>query len=991
LRHQRATPEARVIEARVPAATYRLQFNSQFTFEQAAGLVEYLFDLGVSDCYASPLLTARRDSPHGYDITDHSNLNPEIGSEEEFSEFARRLGQRGMGLIVDVVPNHMCIAGSSNLWWNDVLENGPSSPYAQFFDIDWRPPKPDLAGKALLPMLGAQYGRVLENQEITITYQQGAFFANYYETWLPIAPRSYMQILEPILPEMSAAFGASHPHVLELESIITALGHLPRRDETAPEMVRERQREKEIIKRRIDLLLTECDVARRALENSLRDLNGVKGRPESFDRLERLLADQAYRLCYWRVAADEINYRRFFDINELAAIRVEDPQVFAAVHDLILSLIERGFVTGLRIDHVDGLFDPVQYLGDMQAACLEARRRAAIAGAITLEGLPAYHVADSGRPLYIVVEKILSHGELMRPDWPANGTTGYGFLNQLTGVFVEGANEAGMRKLYERFTGEAPNFADLIYKCKKLILRVAMSSESHVLARRLDRISEQRRFSRDFTLNSLHYALDEVIACFPVYRSYTRKGQAEVCQEDRRHILKAIGEAKRRNPATSPSIFDFIGNLLLLEDPAGLTEEQREARRDFIMRFQQLTGPVTAKGVEDTAFYRYYPLASLNEIGGEPQRFGITVKEFHSLNAQRMVERPHGLSATSTHDTKRGEDARARINVLSEIPGKWYRAVCRWRDINRDKKSRLDGEEIPGANVEYLLYQTLIGAWPLERMHSATYADFVTRIQDYLIKAMREAKVHTSWINPNEDYERATREFIEAIMKLEMSNRFLMSFAEFHAPVARAGMYNSLAQTLLKIAAPGVPDFYQGTELWDFSLVDPDNRRPVDFAKRRELLASLAPNDDGDLTELVSRLIAYPQDGRIKLYLTSRALRFRCERQALFAKGDYIPLPARGEKENHVIAFARVLREQVAVIMTGRLFTRLGDLNQPPTDAGFWGGSAVTLNFAAAAGWYREVITGRRIHIDSNGAGVELPLAQVFAHLPLAMLERMKE
>jgi len=976
-----------ITQAHLPSATYRLQLNSQFTFRQAAGLVDYLRELGVSDCYASPLLAARPGSPHGYDVIDHSTLNPELGSEAEFVEFARRLRRLGIGLIMDVVPNHMCIAGSSNRWWNDVLENGPSSPYAQFFDIDWRPPKPDLIGKILLPMLGDQYGRVLENQEISITCRQGAFFANYYETRLPLAPRSYTQILEPMLPEMKAAYGERHPHVLELESIITALGHLPRRDETAPESIRERQREKEIIKRRLDLLLTECDGARGALDNSLSDLNGTKGISESFDRLERLLADQAYRLSFWRVAADEINYRRFFDINELAAIRVEDPQVFAAVHELILRLIEQGSVTGLRIDHVDGLFDPAQYLDDLQAACLQAWTRSA-----TTDGnLPSYRLADSGKPFYIVVEKILSHGELMRPHWPSHGTTGYGFLNQLNGVFVERDNEAGMRRLYERFTGEAPNFADLIYECKKLILRVAMSSELHVLARRLDRISEQRRFSRDFTLNSLQYALGEVIACFPVYRSYTRRRQAEVCPEDRRHILRAISEAKRRNPATSPSIFNFIGNLLLLEEPAGLTEAQRDARRDFILRFQQLTGPVMAKGVEDTAFYRYYPLASLNEVGGEPQRFGIAVEEFHNLNEQRMLERPHGLSATSTHDTKRGEDVRARINVLSEIPAKWYRAICRWKEINRDSKTRIEEEEVPDANDEYLLYQTLVGAWPLDPMDSVTYAEFVCRIQEYLIKAMREAKVHTSWINPNEDYERATREFIEAILKLETSNRFLRSFAEFHAPIARAGMYNSLAQTLLKGAAPGVPDFYQGTELWDFNLVDPDNRRPVDYERRSELLASLPLNDDGDLTTLVERLAANPQDGRIKLYLTGRALRFRRTRQDLFAEGDYLPLTARGQKENHVIAFARVAGDQAAVIVTGRFFTRLGDAGQPPTGSAAWGDTVVALDHESAAGWYQDVFTGHRIRAERNSAGFELPLTQVFAHLPVALLERVKE
>ncbi len=978
--------------ARLPSATYRFQFNSQFTFKQAAELVDYLHELGISDCYASPLFTATPGSPHGYDIIDHSTINPEIGTEEEFVEFARRLRQRAMGLIMDVVPNHMCIAGSGNRWWNDVLENGPSSPYAQYFDIDWKPPKPDLIDKVLLPMLGDQYGRVLENQEITISYRQGAFFADYYESRLPIAPRKYMQILEPLLTEMKAELGEHDLHVLELESIITALGHLPLRNETDPERIKERYREKEVIKRRLDTLVTECVGARRALDNSLRDLNGTKGISESFDRLERLLADQAYRLSFWRVAADEINYRRFFDINELAAIRVENQQVFAPVHELVLRLIGEGLVNGLRIDHVDGLFDPVQYLGDLQAACLEAQKqRAAVAGATALEGWQPRRADNSGIPFYVVVEKILSDGELMRLDWPVHGTTGYGFLNQLNGVFVETDNEAGLRQIYERFTGEAPIFADLVYECKKLILNVAMSSELHVLAGRLDRISEQHRFSRDFTLNSLQYALGEVIACFPVYRSYTRKQQTEVSQEDRRHILAAFSEAKRRNPATSPSIFDFIGNLLLLEDPAGLTEAQRDERHDFILRFQQLTGPVMAKGVEDTAFYRHYPLASLNEVGGEPQRFGITVEEFHTLNVKRMFERPHGLSATSTHDTKRGEDVRARINVLSEIPDKWYRAISRWGEINRDRKTRIEEEEVPGANEEYLLYQTLVGAWPLEPMDASTQSGFTRRIQEYIIKAMREAKVHTSWISPNEGYEGATREFIEAILKPDRTNRFLKAFDTFQAPVARAGIYNALAQTLLKITAPGVPDFYQGTELWDLNLVDPDNRRQVDYASRRILLDSLVAAGSGDLTTLVSRLVACPEDGRIKLYLTNRTLRFRGDHQSLFAEGDYLPLVARGQKENHVIAFARVLREQAALVVSGRFFTRLGDVNQPPTGSAVWGDTTVTLDHESAYGWYRDVITGQRVRTKRNGAGIELPLAQVFAHLPLALLERVKE
>ncbi|MEK7834502.1 MAG: malto-oligosyltrehalose synthase, partial [Acidobacteriota bacterium] len=691
------------IQARIPSATYRLQFNREFTFKQAAALVDYLHNLGISDCYASPLLLARPGSQHGYDVTDHSKLNPEIGTEEEFVVFAQRLRQRGMGLMMDVVPNHMCIAGGGNRWWNDILENGPGSPFADFFDIDWHPPKSDLANKVLLPVLGEQYGRVLENQEIRIAYYRGAFFAQYYEMRLPIAPRTYTQILELVLPRVKAQLGETHADVLELESIITALSHLPSRTAIHPAKVKERRREKEIIKRRLASLATASETVRKAIKETLNDLNGVKGETHSFDRLEALLADQAFRLCHWRVAADEINYRRFFDINELAAIRVEDSTVFAAVHDLILRLIKQGLVTGLRIDHVDGLSDPSRYLYDSQSANLVAQARArgeaetGKARRTFLMRQPPELTAELTdyvvKPCYLIVEKILCHNEVLRADWPVHGTTGYEFLNLLNGVFVDTSKASAFRRLYERFTGDAVKFDDLIYECKKLILRVAMSSELHVLARRLDRISEQHRYSRDFTLNSLQYALAELIACFPVYRSYINDGQTPVSAEDRGYVLSAIRASKRRNPATSPSLFDFIGSILLLDDPDDLNEAERTMRRDFVSRFQQLTGPVMAKGMEDTAFYRSYPLASLNEVGGDPERFGASLESFHFHNQRRARQWPNSLSATSTHDTKRSEDVRARINVLSEIPARWYRSVLRWQNLNREKKTQLD--ELP--------------------------------------------------------------------------------------------------------------------------------------------------------------------------------------------------------------------------------------------------------------------------------------------------------
>lgn len=974
--------------ARIPQSTYRLQLNRHFTLRQAAEILDYLQDLGISDCYASPLLRARPDSLHGYDVIDHTQMNPEIGTEEDFTRFARNLRERGMGIIMDVVPNHMCVAGSMNEWWNDVLENGPSSPYATFFDIDWWPPKSDLAGKVLLPVLGQQYGIVLENKEIQLSYDQGAFLAEYYDVRLPIAPRSYVRLLEPIVSQLKARLGEAHTDLLELESILTALHHLPPRDETDPEKIRERRREKEIIKRRLSTLIESNAEVESAMREILREFNGARGEPKSFDQLESLLADQAYRLSFWQVASDEINYRRFFDINELAAIRVEDPAVFAEVHRLILRFVREGLVTGLRVDHVDGLFDPFGYLLDLQRQTVSDQAESYFyAQASSSSVRTGTGSADeNGKPYYIIVEKILGQDEKLRADWAVYGTTGYGFMNLLNGVFVDSANREHFLKSYERFTGLSYSFNDLVYQCRKLILRVAMSSELHVLARRLDRISEQHRYSRDFTLNSQQEALAEVIACFPVYRTYTRSNQTEVSDEDRRHIATAIRAAKRRNPATSPSIFDFIGSILLLEDPEGLSTDQRAERRDFVMSFQQLTGPVTAKGMEDTAFYRYYPLSSLNEVGGEPERFGVSAEFFHRQNEHRFENWPHGLSATSTHDTKRSEDVRARINALSEMPARWYRAITRWRSLNRPLKSSGDQIEIPDANEEYLIYQTLMGAWPLRSMKEGERDAFTQRIENYMIKAIREAKVHSSWISPNEDHERGVRDFIRSVLRPGAENRFLRDFVRFQAIVARAGMFNSLSQTLLKITLPGVPDFYQGTEVWNFSLVDPDNRRPVDFARRKQLLASLKRDENTDPAALVAQLLKKPEDGRIKLYVTSRALSFRRLHPELFADGKYLPLEVTGDRRAGVIAFARHFGDKTVLVLAGRFFTRMGTASQLPT-GDVWRDSAVVLRSSMKAGRYRDIFAGHVIDLRRSEDGDALMLRDAFAHLPLTLLE----
>jgi (1->4)-alpha-D-glucan 1-alpha-D-glucosylmutase len=993
---------------RIPMATYRLQFNHLFTLKQASAILDYLRCLGISDCYASPLFMARPGSLHGYDVIDPSKLNPELGSRDDFNEFSAQLKKRGMGLTIDVVPNHMCIAGSGNQWWNDVLENGPSSRYATFFDIDWRPPKQNLANKTLLPILGDQYGRVLENQEIQLVYQRGAFFVNYYETRLPIASRTSIFILNAALDTLKGTLDEAHPHRLEFESIITALSYLPPRTETDPEKVRERMREKGIAKRRLAALVAENREVSGALKKTVKEFNGVRGDARSFDRLEELLAEQAYLLCFWRVAADEINYRRFFDINELAAIRVEEPEVFASVHELVFRLIKEGHVTGLRIDHIDGLHDPEQYLRDLQAGCRKSLRRsfsaASTAGQSAVLDLSIVQSATkesaSERPFYVVVEKILGPDERLRENWAAQGTTGYGFLNLLNGLFVDSQNAEAFGKLYRRLVGLESDFADVAYESKKLILETAMSSEMHVLARSLDRISDQSRYTRDFTLNSQQHALAEVIACFPVYRSYIRPNDHEVGEEDRRYISRAIRNAKRRNPTISASTFDFIESILLLRDseeaerPEMIDEDERRERREFVMRFQQLTGPVTAKGIEDTAFYRFYPLASLCEVGGEPRRFGVSPASFHRRNRERLAHWPLAMLASSTHDTKRSEDARARINALSEIPSRWYRAVRQWQNLNREMKTVIEDQPAPDANEEYLLYQTLLGVWPLVAApdSKATPQSFVQRIQEYMIKALREAKIHSSWLNPDEEYEQAARDFISKI--LSPDGAFVKDFAEFQAPIARAGMFNSLSQTLLKIASPGVPDFYQGTEIWDFSLVDPDNRRPIDYEHRKRLLDSLRDNEAGDRASLAGDLLRSAPDGRIKMFITTNALNYRQRNRDLFERGEYLPLHPAGERERHVVSFARRIGDKTTIVIATRFFMRL--LAGEPVGREAWGDTTVLMS-DELAGCYRDVFTGSSVCARKRSSGNEggdeygneLPVAEALGHLPVALLERV--
>jgi len=962
---------------RTPSATYRLQFNLLFPFDQATAIVDYLDDLGITDIYASPFLMARPGSIHGYDVTDQTRFNPEIGGEDSFLRFSAALQERKMGLIADVVPNHMCITHPSNVWWWDVLENGPSSPFARFFDIDWRPPKEELANKVLLPFLGDQYGRVLENQEIKVVYVRDQFEAVYYDNPLPLAPWTWTMILEPAAARLRDKLGSSSEHLAELESITTALSHLPGNTETDEAKIREREREKAIVKRRLAGLMEASPEASEAIQAALAEINGRRGEPHSFDRLERLLESEAYRLSFWRVAMDEINYRRFFDINELAAIRVEDPEVFSAVHALIFGLVSGGHITGLRVDHPDGLFDPEKYFRYLQDTCLAQSPLAKSNGKADRNG------AD--RTFYIVAEKILIDHEPLRAAWPIEGTTGYSFLNLVNGVFVDHTKSKAFQQLYRRFTGWSQEFDALVRDSKRLILQVAMSSELNVLARKLDRISEQHRWYRDFTLESLRDALKEVLATFPVYRTYIRSDQKEVDSEDRRQITIAIREAKRRNPAISESVFDFIENVLLLEHPEGLDDSQRAERQAFALRFQQLSAPVMAKGVEDTAFYRYYPLASLNEVGGDPERFGLSVNAFHRRNLIRGELWPNSMNASSTHDTKRGEDVRARINVLSEMPSEWYRTIRRWRDINRPLKTQAGELIAPDANEEYLLYQTLVGSWPLLPMNASQHAAYIQRIQAYIEKAVHEAKLHSSWVSPNAEYDRAVQDFVAKLLQPSSDNTFLEDFRQFQAPIAQAGMWNSLSQMVLKMASPGVPDFYQGNELWSFHLVDPDNRQPVDFDRRRKMLAKLREKEAADPAALMERLMSNPCDGAIKLFITHRALRFRGDHRQLFAAGSYIPLAADGNRSNHVVAFARQWNGRTVIALVGRFFLKLRNSHPAPI-GDVWGNTAILLPRKIKHYSFQDVFTGQTLAVEEREGEASLALAKVFARCPVALL-----
>jgi (1->4)-alpha-D-glucan 1-alpha-D-glucosylmutase len=981
------------IATRRPVSTYRLQLHQGFGLDAAAAVVPYLHALGVSDLYLSPILAAAPGSTHGYDVIAHDRLNPELGGEAAYARLAAACAARGMGILLDFVPNHMGI-GPLNAWWMDVLENGPSSLHASAFDVDWTPLKAELGHKVLVPILGDQFGKVLERGELVLTRDGGALFVRYYDHLFLVSPRSVPVVLRHRLEALRERLGAADPAVQELESLCTSLEKLAPRTETSPQAVLERAREKEVAKRRLAALCEASAAVREHVDESVRIFNGTRGEPRSFDLLQRLLDAQAYRLAFWRVAGEEINYRRFFDVNALAAIRMEEPTVFGPAHRVIFSLIGAGQASGLRIDHPDGLYAPPAYFRRLQATYLVERarglaaaRQARLEPGSATEGLlleRLFAELEAGRfpprPLYVVVEKVLVGSERMPEAWDVDGSTGYEFLAAVNGLFVDRDAERAFDALASRMAGGREDYAQVVAEKKRLVMAASMAGEVNMLAHRLSRIAETDRRTRDFTLNELTRALVEYVALFPVYRTYVTR-RAEVDERDRAVVEATIARARRRSPVVDPSVFDFLRDVILQRYPEGLGDAERNEWLEFALRLQQVTGPVTAKAVEDTAFYTYVRLISLNEVGGEPSRFGTPPDEVHALLAERARRFPGSLSATSTHDTKRGEDVRVRIDALSEVPGELRAAVIRWTRLNRAHAGRTEARTAPDRRDEYLLYQTLLGAFPDEGLRPGTpeHAAFIERIQAYMQKAMREAKRHTSWTNPDEEYEASVATFIDRALS---APAFLEPLAALAGRLAEAGRISSLAQVGVKLFAPGVPDLYQGTELWDLSLVDPDNRRPVDYDRRRQALEELLGSDAAtpDARAALARRLADPgtmTDGRAKLLLLHAGLRARGEARALFLSGSYLPLAAEGPLAPHVFAFGRAQEGRAAVCAVPRLVRSLLD-RSPDRPSPRWEGE-LSLTGLESRRW-RDVVTGA-IHQGST-----VPLARLYADFPVALL-----
>jgi len=966
--------------ALIPRATYRFQFHGGFRFDEATRLVPYLQALGISHLYASPYLKARAGSTHGYDIVDHNALNPEIGSEADFEQLCATLQAHGLSQLLDVVPNHMGVLHNDNTWWLDVVEHGPASAWANFFDIDWEPSGSHMSGQVLLPVLGAQYGEILEAGELQLVFdtEVHGFRVRYFEHSVPIDPRDYAAILS-ALPMPAKADAEARR---EVQALIDAFARLPTRHEARPALGHEaapraravRQRDQALHKRVLAQLYQQHAWMPKWVAACAAAFDGKPGDPRSRDALDALIGRQAWRLAYWRVASDEVNYRRFFDVSTLAAMRMERPEVFDATHRTLLRWLEQGKLSGLRIDHPDGLAEPARYFERLQAAYVAVRGEAA--------------PGEAPRALYLLIEKILAGHERWPDGWQVHGDTGYRFSNLANAVFVDSRSEQAFDRLYADFIGRPPDYEAELIEAKRHIIFTSLAADLHMLTEAAYRLAQAKRSTRDYTRNGLRSALVELAAGMPVYRTYI--GEDGVNDVDRRHLDWAAATARRRGALSEDATLAYLCGLMT--DTQALSDE----RLQFIRRFQQFTSPVMAKAMEDTAFYRYHRLISLNDVGGEPLQFGIGTSSFHSANKARERHMPHCMLASSTHDSKRSEDLRARLDVLSEMPQAWAEALQRWRELRRRQVASVEGEPALDANDELLLYQTLVGVWPLGAIDAAGLAELRGRVKAFMQKALREAKQRSSWTGPNEAYEAAVTRCIDSLLGQLDPNPFLTDLRTLVDAIVPFGCANSLNLVALKLTSPGVPDIYQGCEHWNFSLVDPDNRRPVDYAPRIAQLQSLQSDwseSAGLSAESLSDLRSNLPDGRLKLLVTWRLLQLRAQAPRLFERGTYTALEVIGPASDHVIAYARSLSGAEGAGMTLTVCSRLlhtlyGAQRESPFSGkriGAWLDTAVVLPADVGAEW-RDVITGHVLPVQAADGRAVLRISDVLTELPLAQL-----
>ena len=870
-------------------ATYRIQLHAGFGFDDAAQIADYLEQLGISHVYSSPYLQAAPGSQHGYDVVDHHKLNAELGGAEAHERFSKRLGACHLSQVLDIVPNHMAISGRLNRYWWDVLENGPASRYAPFFDIDWQSREEKLRNKLLAPVLGDHYGRALTKGDLKLKRNGAEFVVQYFDNEFPASPRSWPQILYPAALDTGSDY---------LAFLADSLRHLPSVSQTDPESLAERHRNRHVIGDLLCKLFEQTPFIAEAVDQTITQIN------QNIDRLDHFLEEQNYRLAYWETSKQELPYRRFFDVNTLVGLRMESPLVFAETHALILNWLREGVLDGIRVDHPDGLRDPKQYFERLR---------------------------QQAPDVWILGEKILEPGEQLRNDWPINGTTGYDFLNEAGGLFVDSSNEEEFNRIYTEFTSDGTDYAEICREKKHLVLRDMLGSDVNRLTTLLNDIFQLHRSRRDYTRVDAARVIREVVACFSIYRTYVVPDRDEITADDEHYVNEAADLAKKHRPELDPELIDFVRDLLLLK-----VTGDRES--EFVMRFQQFTGPAMAKGVEDTVFYCYNRLTALNEVGGDPGRFGVTPDQFHSFNSAAQKAHPLTMLASSTHDTKRSEDVRARISLLSEIPAEWEKTIQDW--------SALSQTASPDRNTEYLIYQTLVGTWPIEK----------DRLLAYLEKATREAKRKTSWLSPNEEFEKATRYFVEG---LYANKQFLKNLEDFVARLVTPGRINSLSATLLKLTSPGVPDTYQGTEIWDLSLVDPDNRRPVGYGVRRKLLSELKSLS---AAEIMNRI----DDGLPKLWTIYQTLKVRRAHVASFGKeGDYNPVYAEGPMRKCVVAYTR---SNDVMVVAPRLSLKI--------EREGWGNTAISL----PPGEWNNVLSGRRFTAGST------PVAHLLDAFPVALL-----